>query len=90
MGHEVIVFEKHERPGGMMRQGIPAFRLPRDVVDREIRQVEAAGVRIVCGVAVGRDITVDKLLADHEAVVLAAGTLKPNRPDWPGSELAGY
>ncbi|MBP7570677.1 MAG: FAD-dependent oxidoreductase, partial [Acidobacteria bacterium] len=89
MGHEVTVYERHDRPGGMMRQGIPAFRLPREVVDFEIRQVEAAGVRLVCGTAIGRDRTVEQLLAGHDAVVLAAGTLRPNIPDWPGAALKG-
>ena len=89
MGHEVTVYERHDRAGGMMRQGIPAFRLPREVVDFEIRQVEAAGVRIVCGVAIGRDRTVEQLRADHDAVVLAAGTLRPNIPDWPGAAWKG-
>ncbi|HOW97876.1 MAG TPA: FAD-dependent oxidoreductase [Kiritimatiellia bacterium] len=89
LGHEVVVYERHERPGGMMRQGIPAFRLPRDVVDSEIRQVEAAGVRIACGVNVGGDVSVEQLLADHDAVVLAAGTLRPNIPKGPGVSRKG-
>ena len=88
-GHTVAVLEKHVRPGGMLNQGIPAFRLPRDVVDREIEQVRRCGVEIRTGVEVGRDVTLADLLAGHDAVVLAAGTLRRNRLDLPGGDLAG-
>lgn len=88
-GHAVTVFEQHARPGGMLRQGIPAFRLPRDVVDREIGQVAACGVEIRCGVRVGRDIAFDTLAAGFDAVVVAAGTLKPNLLGLPGGDLRG-
>jgi formate dehydrogenase major subunit len=88
-GHTVTVLEKHVRPGGMLNQGIPAFRLPRDIVDREIEQVRRCGVEIRCGVAVGKDVALDDLLAGHDAVVLAAGTLRRNQLDLPGADLAG-
>lgn len=88
-GHRVVVYERHDVAGGMMVQGIPSFRLPRDVVDREVRQVEACGVEIRCGVAVGRDVTLEALRKEHDAVILAAGTLRPNRPDLPGADLDG-
>ena len=83
-GHTVTVFEKHRAPGGMLIQGIPMFRLPREVIRREIAQVEAQGVEISCGVAVGRDIELDDLAAEFDAVVLAAGTLKPHLPQFLG------
>jgi len=88
-GHKVAVLEKHVRPGGMLNQGIPAFRLPRDVVDREIEQVRRCGVEIRSGLEVGKDVTLTDLLAQHDAVVLAAGTLRRNRLDLPGGDLAG-
>ncbi|MGA2254918.1 MAG: FAD-dependent oxidoreductase [Thermoguttaceae bacterium] len=88
-GHAVTVLEKHVRPGGMLNQGIPAFRLPRDVVDREIEQVRRCGVEIRSGVEVGKDVTLTDLLAQHDAVVLAGGTLRRNRLDLPGGDLAG-
>ena len=62
-GHTVTVLEKHVRPGGMLNQGIPAFRLPRDIVDREIEQVRRCGVEIRSGVEVGKDVTLTDLLA---------------------------
>lgn len=89
LGHRVTVYEKHGRPGGMMNQGIPEFRLPRDVIDREIEQVRRQGVEIVCNTAVGKDLPLGKLLQDFDAVVLAAGTLRPNLLNIPGSQLKG-
>lgn len=88
-GHRVTVLEKHARPGGMMNQGIPAFRLPRDLVDREIGQVLAQGVELRCGVEVGRDVMLAALLDDHDAVVMAAGTLRPHVPAMDGTDLGG-
>ncbi len=88
-GHLVTVLERHERAGGMLNQGIPAFRLPRDLVDREVGQALANGVQLRCGVDVGRDVTLAQLLADNDAVVVAAGTLRPHRPAIPGADLAG-
>jgi len=89
LGHQVVVLEQHDRPGGMMVQDIPEFRLPRDVVELEIEQIRRCGVEIRCGVALGRDVTLAELEAEHDAVVLAAGTLRPNLLDIPGKELRG-
>ena len=88
-GHKVTVYEKHARPGGMLNQGIPAFRLPRDVIEREIGQINSLGVAIECGVSIGRDVQLEELLRRHDAVVLAGGTLRPNVLDLPGKDLAG-
>lgn len=82
-GHDVAVYERHRLPGGLMVQGIPAFRLPRDVVSLEIEQITALGVALHCGVDIGRDPTVTQLLAKHDAVVLATGT---HAPFWPEIE----
>jgi NADPH-dependent glutamate synthase beta subunit-like oxidoreductase/ferredoxin len=89
LGHRVTVFEKHGTPGGMLNQGIPAFRLPRAIIEREIRQVAAAGVEIRCGVEVGGTLPVSQLTAEFDAVVMAAGTLRPNILDLPGKKLKG-
>ncbi len=88
-GHTVTVYEKHSRPGGMLNQGIPAFRLPRDLIEFEVGQVLALGIELRCSVAVGRDIPLARLIGHFDAVVLAAGTLRPNILDLPGRELAG-
>jgi NADPH-dependent glutamate synthase beta subunit-like oxidoreductase/predicted nucleotide-binding protein (sugar kinase/HSP70/actin superfamily) len=89
LGHSVVVLEQHERAGGMMVQDIPEFRLPREVVELEIEQIRLAGVEIRCGVALGRDVTLAQLEAEYDAVVLAAGTFRPNNLDLPGKELRG-
>ena len=88
-GHQVTVYEKHARPGGMMNQGIPAFRLPRHHIDHEIQQIRLLGVEIICGTSIGTDLPVDQLVAEHDAIVMAAGTLRPNLLDLPGKELQG-
>ena len=88
-GHTVTVYEKHTQAGGMMNQGIPEFRLPRNIIDHEIAQIEALGIEIRCGVAIGTDVTFDRLLEDNDAVVMAAGTLRPNLLDLPGKDLSG-
>lgn len=89
LGHSVTVLEKHSRPGGMMNQGIPVFRLPREVIDNEIEQVRLLGVDIRCNVNVGEDVTLSELADDYDAVVIAVGTLRPNILDLPGRELKG-
>jgi len=88
-GHQVVVLEKHKNPGGMLVQGIPAFRLPREVVHQEISHIEKLGVEIQCGVEVGVDTTLEKLAHENDAVILAAGTMNPNIPDLPGVGLPG-
>ncbi len=89
LGHRVVVFEKHDTPGGMMNQGIPEFRLPRDIIDLEIEQVRRAGVEIRCNVEIGKELSIRSLVEDYEAVIIAAGTLKPNVLELPGNRLAG-
>ncbi len=89
MGHEVTVYERHSRPGGMMNQGIPEFRLPRDHIDKEIEQIRRQGVKILCDVDVGRTLPLSQLLDENDAVVLAAGTLRPNLLKLPGADLDG-
>lgn len=87
-GHRVHVYEAHHEPGGLMIQGIPEFRLPRDIVRREIEQITALGVQIHCGETI--DAPRCRTLADtHDALVLAAGTHVPSLPDCPGIDAPG-
>ncbi|MCU7924588.1 MAG: FAD-dependent oxidoreductase [Candidatus Thiodiazotropha sp. (ex Dulcina madagascariensis)] len=72
-GHEVTVFEARKHAGGMPRYGIPAYRLPDDMLDRDIEVIASLGVKIQTSTRVGVDITMDKLQADFDAVVLAIG-----------------
>ncbi|MBW1803680.1 MAG: FAD-dependent oxidoreductase [Deltaproteobacteria bacterium] len=87
-GHEVTVFESSASLGGMPRTGIPDFRLPKDIVDREIGQVLEMGVRARTNTTVGKDISFDRILEDHDACLVAVGTWEEKRLDVPGGDLA--
>jgi formate dehydrogenase major subunit len=89
LGHKCTVYEKHERPGGMMNQGIPEFRLPREGLDREIDQIRLQGVEIVCNSPIGPQLPLEKLLHDFDAVIMACGTLKPNLLSLDGNDNGG-
>jgi len=88
-GHTVTVFEKHSVAGGMMVQGIPRFRLPRELVSREIEQIRRTGVEIRCNQEVGIDVSLAHLLGKFDVVVVSPGTLRPHLPDLPGIDLDG-
>lgn len=90
-GYRVTIFEALHAPGGVLRYGIPAFRLPRDVLDREIARVMALGVEIRTNVVVGRTVTVDELLDiwGFQAVYLATGAGTPRFMGIPGEQLVG-
>ncbi len=78
-GFGVTVFEKNQKPGGLLRYGIPSFRLPKSVVDAEIERITDLGVEIKCGVTIGKDITVEQLKNNFDATYLAIGAYKPNK-----------
>jgi glutamate synthase (NADPH/NADH) small chain len=89
MGHTVIVFEKDERVGGLLRYGIPDFKIEKWVVDRRIQQLAEEGVVFRTGVEVGVDLPADALLSEFEAVCLAGGAQTPRDLPVPGRELEG-
>ncbi len=76
LGYPVTVYEALPKPGGMLRTGIPAYRLPREVLDEEIKYLTDLGVEIRTGVKIGVDITVDSLLQDNKAVFIGTGAPK--------------
>ncbi|MBQ6654956.1 MAG: FAD-dependent oxidoreductase [Erysipelotrichaceae bacterium] len=81
MGYSPTVFEKNEKPGGMMTYGIPAYKLAKDVIDAEIDIIRQLGVEIRCGVEVGRDITIQQLKEQgYEAFYIAIGCQGGKRP----------
>lgn len=88
-GHNVTVFEKNEAPGGLLRFGIPDFKLDKSVIDRRVALMEAEGVEFRCGVNVGRDIKATQLLEDYDAVCLAIGAEEPRDLRVEGRELKG-
>ena len=88
-GHEVTVFDAYEAPGGILRYGIPDYRLPDAVVDAEIADLRSAGVRFELGVRVGESVTLDDLRSRYDATFLAIGLADSVWPDIPGEDLAG-
>ena len=88
-GHTVTVYEAAPRIGGLLRYGIPDFKMEKWVIDRRIALMEAEGVRFACGVDVGVDPTWDRLRADHDAVVIAIGARRARDLDVPGRDLPG-
>ena len=89
-GHTVTVFERADRPGGLLMYGIPNMKLDKnEVVLRRIRLLEAEGVGFRCGVNVGTDISTEQLQKDFDAVVICTGATKPRDLPIPGRELQG-
>ena len=75
-GHKVTVFEAQEKAGGMLRYGIPAYRLPKDVLDKEIERIEKMGAEFKYGQKLGKDISLSSLKKEYDAVFLAVGAWK--------------
>ena len=89
-GHTVTVFERADRPGGLLMYGIPNMKLDKnEVVLRRIRLLEDEGVKFVCNTSVGKDLPSDKLLKEFDATVLCTGATKPRDLPIPGRELKG-
>jgi glutamate synthase (NADPH/NADH) small chain len=88
-GHDVHVYEKHAQPGGLLRYGIPDFKMEKYIVERRAEQMRAEGVTFHCNVDVGRDVTAAKLERNHDAVLLTGGAEHPRDLTVPGRDLAG-
>jgi glutamate synthase (NADPH) small chain len=88
-GHSVTVYEKSDRIGGLLRYGIPNFKLEKHVVDRRLEQMKAEGVTFVTGAHVGVNVSIEDIRRDFDAVLLAGGAEKPRDLNLPGRELKG-
>jgi glutamate synthase (NADPH) small chain len=88
-GHEVTVFERNDRVGGLLRYGVPDFKLDKDVVQRRVDILEAEGIEFRTGVEIGRDIGARELREQFDAVVIATGSTVPRDLPVPGRELDG-
>ena len=88
-GHEVHVFERQAKPGGLLRYGIPDFKMEKYHIDRRVKQMEAEGVVFHCGVNVGVDKSFASLHNEFDAVLFAGGAEDPRNPNLPGQDLAG-
>jgi glutamate synthase (NADPH/NADH) small chain len=88
-GHHVVVYERDEAPGGLLRFGIPDFKLEKRYIDRRIAVLQAEGITFRCGIDVGVDITAEQLRATSDAVVVAVGSRLHRELDVPGAKLEG-
>lgn len=88
-GFQVTVYEKREEIGGLLRYGIPAFKLDKSIIDRRRALLEAEGIRFITGVEIGKDITADYLARSNDALVIAIGTPAARDLKIPGRELEG-
>jgi glutamate synthase (NADPH/NADH) small chain len=88
-GHDVHVYEKYAKPGGLLRYGIPDFKMEKGIIDVRIAQMQAEGVTFHCNAHVGVDIAADQLLSEYDAVALTGGAEQPRDLPIPGRELAG-
>ena len=89
VGHSVTVFERDDLPGGLLRYGIPDFKLEKWVIDRRIKLMEEEGVVFKCNANVGVDINISDVLREYQAIVLAGGSTVPRNLAIPGRELKG-
>ncbi|MFZ0732842.1 MAG: glutamate synthase subunit beta [Candidatus Sulfotelmatobacter sp.] len=88
-GHAVTVYEKADRIGGLLRYGIPEFKLEKHIVDRRLEQMSAEGVKFVTNAEVGSNVPVEDLRSQFDAIVLAGGAEQPRNLNLPGRELNG-
>jgi NADH-quinone oxidoreductase subunit F len=89
LGHAVTVYESNPEPGGMLRYALPEYRLPREVVRREVEMIRRMGVQFVCNTVVGSDLPLNDLDSQYNAVFMAIGTWKESWVYLPGTELKG-
>lgn len=89
MGYGVTVFEKMDKAGGILRYGIPDYRLPQHIIDTEVENIEGVGVRIEYNKALGEDFTLEELRSKFSAVYLALGVWRSRRMNIPGEDLPG-
>jgi len=88
-GHAVAVYEKNDRIGGLMRYGIPNFKMEKHLIDRRLDQMRGEGVEFIPNAHIGRDIPIEDLRRDYDAILLAGGAEQPRDLPVPGRELSG-
>jgi NADH-quinone oxidoreductase subunit F len=89
LGHEVTVYEAMAEPGGMLRYGIPSYRLPREELERDIKRITDMGVKIVCDAAVGKKLSIARLRKEYDAVFVGSGAWLDVTMGVPGEEARG-
>ena len=89
MGHKVTVYEKRKRLGGMMRYGIPSYRLPREKLDQEIQSILSLGIEVHTGISVGQDVSLEELKREYDSLYLSIGAQTDKKTGIPGEDSAG-
>ncbi|TLM97351.1 MAG: hypothetical protein FDZ75_04700, partial [Actinobacteria bacterium] len=89
LGYEVHVYEKDHAPGGALYSGVPAYRLPREVLHNEIDDLQAMGMKLFCDTRIGEDVPIDHLVGEYEAVLIAAGLQLSRMLPLPGADAHG-
>ncbi len=89
MGHDCTVYEQRDKLGGMLRYGIPSYRLPREILDKEIEGLKLSGFKTITNVSVGKDITVDELRSQYDAVYISIGAHTDNKIGIDGEDAEG-
>ena len=89
MGHDVTVYEQRKKLGGMLRYGIPAYRLPREILDHEIEGLQKAGFQVKTDVSIGKDISLAQLKKDYDAVYVSIGAHTDKKLGIPGEDAKG-
>jgi len=90
LGYKVTVFESFPKPGGMLRYGIPAYRLPREVIDKEYKRLEDFGIELKCNTTIGVDIPLEKIRKDYAVTFVGIGAHKGKALGVPGEELSNF
>lgn len=88
-GYDVTIYEREEKAGGNLRSGIPAYRLPENILDKQLEYIEKMGIKLITGVNVGTDVSIDELRAKYDAVYFAIGTQNSARINIPGVDNDG-
>ena len=88
-GHSVTVYERNDRPGGLLRYGIPNMKLDKRIIDRRIKLMEESGIHFICNTNVGKDIKGEEILKLYDRVILAAGASNPRDINVPGRDALG-
>ena len=88
LGYQITIYDRYDRPGGLLIYGIPNFKLEKFVVERRTRLLEEGGIKFLQNFEVGKDLTLDKLRKKHDAILIATGVYKPREIEVPGNNLA--
>ena len=89
LGHKVTIFDSNDKAGGVLRYGIPSYRLPKDILDKELELFDELGVKFVFNTELGKQVSLEKLQKDYSKVILSIGAYRHMKLDIPGIELSG-